>query len=71
MPQGCDFIISQINQDGAKLINTANEALCNVFNYAKISNNDILSMNSLLAPVEAEEISLEGSLTKILIYINC
>lgn len=64
MPQGCDFIISQINQDGAKLINTANEALCNVFNYAKISNNDILSMNSLLAPVEAEEISLEGSLTK-------
>ncbi|CDA41922.1 putative uncharacterized protein [Lachnospira eligens CAG:72] len=64
VPQGCDFIISQINQDGAKLINTANEALCNVFNYAKISNNDILSMNSLLAPVEAEEISLEGSLTK-------
>lgn len=64
VPQGCDFLIKQIDAMEAKLIDTSNISESKIFNFYKIESEVIREMNSILAPVEAEEISLEGSLTK-------
>ncbi len=64
IPQGCDYLIEQIDEDKANLIDTSNVLLNRIFKFYKVTSNMIARINDLLAPVEAEEISLEGSLTK-------
>ncbi|MCR5144635.1 MAG: type VII secretion protein EssC [Lachnospiraceae bacterium] len=64
IPQGCDYLISQIDKENAELIDTTNISLNKSFCFYKIESNVIRNMSSKLAPVKAEEISLEGTLTK-------
>jgi S-DNA-T family DNA segregation ATPase FtsK/SpoIIIE len=64
VPQGCDYLMTQIDENVAELVDTTNISLNKKFGFYKIENETIRGMNYLLAPVEAEEISLEGSLTK-------
>lgn len=64
VPQGCDYLIKQKDDTFAELIDTSNISLRKDFTFYKITSKLIQAINSLLAPVEAEEISLEGSLTK-------
>ena len=64
IPQGCNYLICQKDNQRAELVDTANAALGKEFQYYKVSDETIRSISCLLAPVEAEEISLEGSLTK-------
>lgn len=63
------FIKSLSAYDAEKIekfiaIDTSNISESKIFNFYKIESEVIREMNSILAPVEAEEISLEGSLTK-------
>lgn len=64
IPQGCDYLVKQKVDDIAELVDSKNVSLSKEFIYFKVSDAEIARMNMMLAPVVAEEISLEGSLTK-------
>lgn len=64
IPQGCNYIIRQKDNDFAELIDSSDIANIKEFEYYKIPSEDIEKLNEFLAAVVSEEISLEGSLTK-------
>ena len=61
---GCDYLIDITTANEATLIATANSEVSQSFKYNAISNHDFSNIVNLMAPVYAEEISLEGTLTK-------
>lgn len=64
IPQGCDYLIKQKNQNIAELTDSNNITQTREFNYYRTTDEEIEYINVMLASVVAEEISLEGTLTK-------
>lgn len=64
IPMGCDEIVNIIDDESAELIKTDNELSKIHFVYEKVDDFTIKKMSKFLAPVETDEVSLEGSLTK-------
>ena len=62
--QGCDFLIYLGQNQNADLVYTDDEKKTEHFIYRSITDSQINSVASILAPVYTEEISLESSLTK-------
>ncbi|SEQ34068.1 DNA segregation ATPase FtsK/SpoIIIE, S-DNA-T family [Lachnospiraceae bacterium NE2001] len=64
IPLGCDEIINILDGENAELIKTENELSKCVFSYEKVDDIKIKKMSKILAPIQTDEVSLEGSLTK-------
>lgn len=64
IPLGCSYIIDIKDSAWAELKNTEDAFASTVFTYPTVSNGESRRIVDFLAPVCAEEISLESSLTK-------
>ena len=63
-PVGCSYMIEVQSQNAGRLIDVTNKDAPSEFTYQAVGDSDIENVVSFLAPVYAEEISLEGALTK-------
>ena len=64
IPMGCDEIIDVIDGESAELIKTENELLKTLFTYETVEDVRLKKISKYISPVETDEVSLEGSLTK-------
>ena len=64
IPLGCNQIIEIIDDTTAELIKTENELSKELFSFDTVDDYKIKKISKYISPVETDEISLEGSLTK-------
>lgn len=64
IPTGCGYIIDIKDTNTANYINVSDKKETYQVEYPTVSNNEIINIVNILAPVYTEEISLEGTLTK-------
>lgn len=64
LPLGCDKIISIAGRGEGTIVDSNDESSSTWFQFDSYTSNEVSGINSVLAAVEIEEISLEGSLTK-------
>lgn len=64
IPLGCNTLITILDNEKAEMLDTADIASCKSFTYDVVTESDMNKAVQIIAAVETEEISLEGSLTK-------